>query len=65
MARPDGQWLVPPIVGERTLVTADLDLAAVARERQSFDPTGHYGRPDVFRVEVLRERRQAARFNDR
>ena len=65
IARPDGQWLVAPVAGERVLVTADLDLSAVARERQSFDPTGHYGRPDVFRVEVLRERREAARFNDR
>ena len=24
----------------------------VARERQAFDPTGHYSRPDIFRVEV-------------
>ncbi len=64
IARPDGQWLVPPVARERTLVLADLDLAAVARERQSFDCTGHYARPDVFRVDVDRRRRRAVRFND-
>ncbi len=64
IARPDGQWLVPPLAHERTLVVADLDLGAVARERQNFDCTGHYGRPDVFRVDVDRRRRRAARFED-
>lgn len=64
IARPDGQWLVAPVARERTLVVADLDLAAVARERQNFDCTGHYGRPDVFHVDVDRQRRAAARFHD-
>jgi nitrilase len=64
IAHPDGRWLVAPVARERRLVVAELDLAAVARERQNFDSTGHYGRPDVFRVDVDRERRQAARFHD-
>ena len=59
IAGPDGRWLVEPVAHERRLVIADLDLAAVARERQNFDPTGHYSRPDVFRVEVDRRPRRA------
>lgn len=64
IARPDGRWLEPPLADERTLVVADLDLAAVSRERQNFDPVGHYSRADVFRVEVDRTRRRAAQFRD-
>jgi nitrilase len=64
IAAPDGGWLVAPVARERTLVSADLELAMVARERQNFDCTGHYSRPDVFRVQIDRERRRAARFSD-
>jgi nitrilase len=60
IACPDGSWLVTPVVRERTLVVADLDLSLVSRERQNFDCAGHSSRPDVFRVEVRRERRTAA-----
>ncbi len=64
VAGPDGEWVVAPVVGERRLVIADLDLAAVLRERQSLDPTGHYARPDVFEVAVSRRRLEAARFGE-
>lgn len=64
VARPDGSWLVAPAIGAEGLIVADLDLREVARERLSFDPTGHYGRPDVFGVTVDRRRRAAAQFID-
>jgi nitrilase len=64
VAGPDGTWVVEPVVDEERLVIADLDLAQVARERQNFDPTGHYSRPDVFSVEVDRRRREASQFRD-
>ncbi len=64
VAAPDGSWLVEPVVDDERLVVADLDLGMVARERQNFDPTGHYSRPDVFHVEVDRQRRTAAHFSD-
>ncbi|WP_225728244.1 MULTISPECIES: carbon-nitrogen hydrolase family protein [unclassified Nocardia] len=62
IAGPDGRWLVEPVVGAERLVIADIDPAEVARERQNFDPAGHYSRPDVFTVTVDRRRRNPAVF---
>lgn len=64
IAGPDGRFVVEPRAGELGLVTATLDLAAIGPERQNFDPTGHYARPDVFDVTVDRRRRLAAKFED-
>lgn len=61
---PDGRWLAGPVIGDEGLVVADIDLREVAHERLSFDPTGHYARPDVFRVRVDRRRLEAAAFDD-
>lgn len=53
---PDGNWIVEPVSGEETLITATLDHARVREERQNFDPAGHYARPDVFELRVSRKR---------
>ena len=39
------------------IVYADLDLSEVPKQRQNFDPTGHYSRPEILRLEVNRSRR--------
>ena len=49
---PDGRLLAGPLVGEPGILYADLDLAAARRDRRMFDPTGHYARPDIFRLTV-------------
>lgn len=64
IAAPDGTWLVPPVDGSEQLVIADIDPAAVRRERHNFDVVGHYSRPDVFEVTVHRRRLDAANFDD-
>lgn len=64
IAGPDGEWIVEPVSGREGLVTAEIDIARVREERQNFDPTGHYSRPDVFEVRVDRRRRTAATFSD-
>jgi nitrilase len=64
IAAPDGRWIVSPVARDRSLITAELDLGEVARERHNFDPTGHYSRADVFHVEIDRTRRRAAEFHD-
>jgi nitrilase len=64
IAGPDGKWVVEPTAHQVGLIRADLDLHQVAAERQNFDPTGHYARPDVFEVTVDRRRQTAAEFID-
>jgi nitrilase len=49
---PLGERLAGPLWNEEGIVLADLDLGAIARSRFDFDVTGHYARPDVFRLTV-------------
>jgi nitrilase len=49
---PDGGCLAGPLHGEEGILTADLDLSEIARQKFEFDAVGHYARPDVFRLEV-------------
>jgi nitrilase len=64
IAAPDGTWIVEPVEDGEGLVVADIDPALVRAERQNFDVTGHYSRPDVFDVRIDRQRRDAAVFLD-
>jgi len=52
IANPDGSWLVEPVVGKEQLVLAELDHAFVRRERQNFDVSGHYARPELLHIEL-------------
>ena len=64
IAGPDGEWIIPPVADTEQLVCADIDVARVREERQNFDPTGHYARPDVLRLDVTRRRLVAVEFED-
>ncbi|HKJ18292.1 MAG TPA: carbon-nitrogen hydrolase family protein [Xanthomonadales bacterium] len=64
IAGPDGQWIIEPQNEVETIMYAELDLEFVYRERQNFDPVGHYSRPDVTHLKVDRRRQSTASFRD-
>lgn len=49
---PLGEVLAGPLHGEEGVLTADIDLGAIARGKFDLDVTGHYARPDVFALRV-------------
>ena len=49
---PLGDVLAGPLYDEEGILTAELDLSAIARSKLDFDVVGHYARPDVFKLTV-------------
>ena len=49
---PLGEALGEPLWNQAGIVYADLDMSLIHRSRFDFDVTGHYARPDVFRLIV-------------
>ncbi len=64
IAGPDGEWVIAPFCGEEKLLVATIDHTRVREERQNFDPTGHYSRPDVLQLKVDRRRQTNTVFED-
>ncbi|MDH3499217.1 MAG: carbon-nitrogen hydrolase family protein [Acidimicrobiia bacterium] len=61
---PDGTVINGPKRDEETIVYADVELSQLLAERHNFDPTGHYSRSDVLRLNVNRRRLDTATFTD-
>jgi len=47
---PNGDYITAPVFNEERLVIGEIDLSAIARSKLYFDGTGHYARPDVFKM---------------
>jgi len=64
IAAPDGSWVLEPIANKEGLFCAELDLDKVLQERQNFDVSGHYSRPDITKLTVNRQRQALVHFED-
>ena len=64
ISAPDGSWIIEPIVGKESFATATIDMKEVRKERQNFDPSGHYSRPDVMQLHVNRSRQKTVEFKE-
>ncbi len=53
---PDGKYIVEPVFEEEAIITAELDLTAVDREKMTLDVSGHYSRPDIFSFQITKGR---------
>jgi nitrilase len=49
---PLGKVLAGPCYGGECILRAELDPGEIAEGKFDLDVTGHYARPDVFRLEV-------------
>jgi nitrilase len=52
IVNPLGKILAGPNFESEAILTADLDMGDIARGKYDFDVTGHYSRPDIFRLIV-------------
>jgi len=62
LCAPNGDFIIEPQIEVEGLFAAEIDLERVREERQSFDPAGHYSRPDVTCLEVNRERQSTVKM---
>lgn len=56
IAGPDGEWIVPPILDKEGVFVQEINFNRILEERQNFDPSGHYSRPDVTQLTLNKTR---------
>jgi nitrilase len=59
---PLGEVLAGPVYGEVGLILSSIDPDDLTRSRYDLDVSGHYARPDIFRLEVDERPRANATF---
>ena len=64
IAGPDGEWILEPVINKEGLYIETLNFDKVLEERQNFDVSGHYSRPDVTKLYVNRERQRIIDIKD-
>lgn len=61
---PFGGPVAGPLHQKQEVLYAEIDPARAAHARRSFDVTGHYARPDIFRLNINRAAMPPAVFSD-
>lgn len=54
VVKPFGGVVAGPLHQEKSILYANIDPEAARGSRKPLDVTGHYGRPDIFRLEIDR-----------
>ena len=49
---PMGEVLAKPVFDQSAIVSASIDMDDIPRAKFDLDPSGHYSRPDVFKLTV-------------
>jgi nitrilase len=62
IVNPQGAVLAGPHYGSETILVADLDRNEIAEGKFDLDVTGHYARPDVFKLTVNERPTPATKF---
>ena len=62
--KPGGHMVAGPHTRDKSILYADIDIAASQRARRSLDVAGHYSRPDIFSLSVDRSGLAPAKFED-
>jgi len=62
IVNPYGKIVAGPLHEQHGILYADCDPALSSAAKRTLDVAGHYGRPDIFRLEVNREARAPIDF---
>ena len=62
---PDGEMVAGPLHEKHGILFAECDPARASVAKRTMDVAGHYGRPDIFRLEVNRDARPPVDFSPR
>jgi nitrilase len=64
VVKPSGGIVAGPLHNEKGILYAVIDPEAARASRKSLDVAGHYGRPDLFRLEIDRRPKPPILFVD-
>ncbi|HUZ85349.1 MAG TPA: carbon-nitrogen hydrolase family protein [Candidatus Baltobacterales bacterium] len=63
IVEPGGSVVAGPLHEQHGILYADCDPATASAAKRTLDVAGHYGRPDIFKLEVNRERVAPVEFS--
>ena len=61
---PDGEIAAGPLRKETGILYCDIDLGKAAIAKRALDVTGHYSRPDIFKLHVNTRPQSPVEFED-